>query len=279
MGATVRLTGISIYPIKSCGGIDLDEALLTHHGFEWDREWMLVDPHGQFLTQRSHPRMALIATELCPKFLTVRAPGMPALQIPLELNPDAPKLPATVWSHTTSARSEGQDADAWFSAFLNSPARLVRWDPNQRRLSPSDWTQGIEAEARFADAFPYLLISEATLEDLNRRIPGGGSLLMNRFRPNLVVSGCDAGAEDLLPEISDVSDEVQFLAVKPCTRCSITNTDQSTAVVGVEPLKTLAGYRRDPRFKAPVLGQNLILLKGAGNRLRRGQEFELGRAD
>jgi hypothetical protein len=200
---------------------------------------------------------------------------MPALQIPLELNPDAPKLPATVWSHTTSARSESQEADAWFSAFLNSPARLVRWDPDQRRLSPSDWTHGIEAEARFADAFPYLLISEATLEDLNRRIPGGGSLLMNRFRPNLVISGCDPAAEDVLTEINVVSCKVQFRSVKPCTRCSITNTNQSTAAVGLEPLKTLAGYRRDPRFNAPVLGQNLILLKGAGIRLRRGEWLEL----
>jgi uncharacterized protein YcbX len=277
MSVSVRLTAISIYPIKSCGGFDFDDALLTSHGFEWDREWMLVDPLGQFLTQRNHPRMALIATELSSKFLTVRAPGMQALQIPLESNPDAPRISATVWSHTTSARSEGQEADAWFSAFLNSPASLVRWDPDQRRLSPSDWTQGIEAEARFADAFPYLMISEATLEDLNRRIPGGGALLVNRFRPNLVVSGCDAGAEDVLTEVCAAAAGVHFRAVKPCTRCSITNTDQSTADVGLEPLKTLAGYRQDARFKAPILGQNLILLKGAGIRLKRGECFELSR--
>lgn len=279
MRVTVRLTRISIYPIKSCGGIDLDDALLTPHGFEWDREWMVVDPHGQFLTQRSHPRMALITTELSPQALTVRAPSMPALRIPLETDPDAPRLQATVWSHTTSALSAGKEAEVWFSSFLNAPARLVRWNPAQRRMSPSDWTQGIEAEARFADAFPYLLISEATIVDLNQRIPGGGSLLMNRFRPNLVISGCDAGAEDVLTEIRANSSGVHFRAVKPCTRCSITNTDQSTADVGIEPLRTLAGYRRDPRFNAPVLGQNLILLAGAGIRLRRDEEFELGRAD
>ena len=273
MRIDVRLTGLTIYPIKSCGGIQVSEALLTPHGLEWDREWMVVDAKGEFLTQRAYPRMALIRTTLTSGDLVLEAPAMGALRVPIDIDPDAVRIPVSVWSHSTAAIASGSEADDWFSAYLKVPARLVRWDPGQRRASPKEWTGGIAAEARFADAFPFLLLSEATLKDLNRRIPGGGALEMSRFRPNLVVSGCEALAEDVLTELESAT--VAFRAVKPCTRCQIPNTNQETAEVGLEPLQTLAKYRKDPRFKAPVLGQNLILLRGAGSRIRIGEFMTL----
>ncbi len=273
MRIDVRLTGLTIYPVKSCAGIQVSEALLTPHGLEWDREWMVVNAAGGFLTQRTHPKMARIRTTLTSSDLVLEAPSMGSLRVPIGIDPDAARIPVSVWSHSTVARACGPEAADWFTTYLEVPARLVRWDPEQRRPTPAEWTGGIAAEARFADAFPYLLLSEATLADLNRRIPGGGALEMNRFRPNFVVNGCEALAEDTLTELQSAT--AAFRAVKPCTRCQIPNTDQETAAVGLEPLQTLAKYHKDPRFKAPVLGQNLILLRGAGSRIRIGELMTL----
>lgn len=273
MGVDVRLTSLSIYPIKSCGGIQVSKAVLTPHGLEWDHEWMGGNAAGGFLAQRRHPKMARIRTALTPNALVLEAPVMEVLSVPLGIDFDTARIPVSVWSHSTLALACGPEADHWFSDYLEVPARLVRWDPEQRRPSPAEWTGGIAAEARFADTFPYLLLSEATVLDLNRRIPGGGALEMNRFRPNLVVNGCEALAEDTLTELHSAT--AAFRAVKPCTRCLIPNTNQETAAVGLEPLQTLAKYRKDPRFKAPVFGQNLILSRGAGSRFLLGELMTL----
>ena len=269
----VHLTRLTVYPVKSCRGIDLQEAVLTPHGIEWDREWMVVDREGEFLTQRNHPRMALIGTSLQPGALILTAPGMTSLATEISSGPTPDGVPVRIWDHATVAGDAGQAAAEWFSRYLGVDARLVRWRPDQRRLSPREWTGGIDAEARFADAFPYLLVSEASLAGLNARMDGTITLPMDRFRPNLVISGCQAHDEDRLTELT--SEVAGFRAVKPCTRCRITNTDQETAAVGIQPLETLATYRRDSRFKAPVFGQNLILLSGSGQTIRVGDSFRL----
>ena len=272
MPACAVLTGLHVYPIKSCGGIALTEALLTPHGIEYDREWMLVDETGQFVTQRTYPHMAQIGTELTTDMLRLRAPGLTPFEIPLKHRTLA-EHPAEVWNHVTVALDEGDAAAEWFGDFLQARVRLVRWNPERRRLSNLEWTGGIEAQNYFADGYPYLVISEESLTDLNRRIGEGSSLPMNRFRPNLVIRGVAPYAEDVARTLR--SGEVHFRIVKPCTRCRITTTDQVTAEVGVEPLRTLAGYRRDPRFNAPLFGQNVILVSGAGRRLKVGAEFTL----
>ena len=269
----VHLSRLTVYPVKSCRGIDLHEALLTPHGIEWDREWMVVDRDGDFLTQRNHPRMALIGTALKPGALILTAPGMPPLATVISAGITRDGVPVRVWDHATVAEDAGPAATEWFSRYLGVDARLVRWRPDQRRLSPGEWTQGIEAEARFADAFPYLLLSEASLAGLNARMDGAAPLPTDRFRPNLAIAGCEAHDEDRLTELTSAT--AAFRAVKPCTRCRITNTDQNTAAVGIQPLETLAGYRRDARFKAPVFGQNLILLSGSGQTIRVGDSFRL----
>ena len=270
MPACAVLTGLHVYPVKSCGGIALSEALLTPHGIEHDREWMLVDEAGQFVTQRTYPRMALIGTELTADTLRLRAPGRTPFEIPLSHRALAEQR-AEVWKHSTVALDEGDEAGDWFGGFLNAKVRLVRWNPALRRLSNLEWTGGIEAENYFADGYPYLVISEESLADLNRRIGGGSALPMNRFRPNLVIRGVAPYAEDAARTLRQ--GEVDFRIVKPCTRCRITTTDQVTAEAGVEPLRTLAGYRRDPRFSAPLFGQNVILAAGAGLRLQVGTEL------
>lgn len=267
---TATLTGLWIYPVKSCRGIRLNAARLTPHGLDHDREWMIVDPSGQFLTQRQDPRLALIETELLSDRLVLRAPGLEALDVPLEAGSRTPH-PATVWGDTVSAGDEGDRAAAWLGEFLEGNFRLVRWDSAQRRPTDPKWTGDVPAEAYFGDAFPYLVLGEETLADLNARLQPGSAMSVDRFRPNLLFAGLGVAGEDTTQTLSN--DAVEFRIVKPCDRCVITTTDQATGQRGVEPLRTLATYRRDPRFRSPVFGQNTILVRGAGSWLQVGDRF------
>ena len=272
---TVRLTGLVVYPVKSCRGIPLREALVTPHGLAHDREWMVVDEEGTFITQRKTPRMALVETALTADALELRAPGMEPLTVPRFRGPGSPfepTIPVSVWRHTTEALDEGERAAAWFSAFLELRARLVRWDPTRRRLSSKEWTGSREAENYFSDGYPFLVASEESLADLNQRIGGGSDLRMDRFRPNLVIAGGGVGSEDQGTTLR--TESCEFARVKPCIRCVMTTTDQQTARRGPEPLRTLARYRMDPRFDSPLFGHNLILIRGAGAILRVGDTLE-----
>lgn len=275
MSQTVRLTGLVVYPVKSARGIALTEALVTPHGLAHDREWMVVDESGRFVTQRQTPRMALVETVLTADSLELRAPGMEALTVARFRAPGSPfeaTLPVTVWRHATEALDEGDRAAAWFSEFLELRARLVRWDPTRRRLSSKEWTGSREAENYFSDGYPFLVASEESLTDLNQRIGGGSDLPMDRFRPNLVIAGGGVGSEDQGTTLR--SGGCEFARVKPCIRCVMTTTNQATTQRGPEPLRTLARYRMDPRFDSPLFGQNLILVRGAGTLLRVGDSFE-----
>ncbi|MEY4690967.1 MAG: hypothetical protein RIT19_1292 [Verrucomicrobiota bacterium] len=272
---TVRLTGLVVYPVKSCRGIPLREALVTPHGLAHDREWMVVDEEGTFITQRKTPRMALVETALTSDALELRAPGMEPLTVPRFRpagSPFEPTIPVSVWRHTTEALDEGERAAAWFSECLEQRARLVRWDPTRRRLSSKEWTGSREAENYFSDGYPFLVASEESLADLNQRIGGGSDLRMDRFRPNLVIAGGGVGSEDQGTTLR--TESCEFARVKPCIRCVMTTTDQQTARRGPEPLRTLARYRMDPRFDSPLFGHNLILIRGAGAVLRVGDTLE-----
>jgi uncharacterized protein YcbX len=275
MSQLVRLTGLVVYPVKSARGIALTQSLVTPHGLAHDREWMVVDEAGRFVTQRQTPRMALIETTLTADALELRAPGMELLTVPRFRAPGSPfesTIPVTVWRHATQALDEGDRAAAWFSEFLELRARLVRWDPTRRRLSSKEWTGSREAENYFSDGYPFLVASEESLADLNQRIGGGSDLPMDRFRPNLVIAGGGVGSED--HDTTLRSEAVEFARVKPCIRCVMTTTDQETTRRGPEPLRTLARYRMDPRFDSPLFGHNLILIRGAGTTLRVGDSLE-----
>jgi uncharacterized protein YcbX len=275
MSQTVRLTGLVVYPVKSARGIALTQSLVTQHGLTHDREWMVVDEAGRFVTQRQTPRMALIETALTAVSLELRASGMEPLTVPRFRGPGSPFEPTisvTVWRHATEALDEGDRAAAWLSEFLELRARLVRWDPTRRRLSSKEWTGSREAENYFSDGYPFLVASEESLADLNQRIGGGSNLPMDRFRPNLVIAGGGVGSEDQGTTLR--SEAVEFARVKPCIRCVMTTTDQETTRRGPEPVRTLARYRMDPRIDSPLFGHNLILIRGAGATLRVGDSFE-----
>ncbi|HEY6169873.1 MAG TPA: MOSC N-terminal beta barrel domain-containing protein [Verrucomicrobiae bacterium] len=269
---TVHVTGLNVFPVKSCRGIALREALLTARGLEHDREWMIVDAAGRFLTQRQLPRLALIETELTADALRLRAPGQGTLDVPLALR-QMPRLRVEVWRHGCEAFDEGTTPAKWFSDFLGGNFRLVRFDPAHRRLSDQDETGGVEAENRFSDGYPLLVLSEESLAELSRRIGGSAPLPMNRFRPNLVITGAGPHSEDRARAL--IGDGIELRMATPCIRCRITTTDQMTAEVGKEPLRTLATYRRDEQLDGVKFGMNAIVINGAGVRLTVGMDLRV----
>lgn len=249
------LSAIYIYPVKSCRGISLASAHLDAWGLEYDRNWMVVNADGHFLTQREFPSLALVETALETKLLRLSAPNLPELRLSL-FDRLGEEVNVTIWRDHCQAIDQGDEAAEWFSTFLGVTCRLVRMAqrfirPVEPNYAPQD------AQVNFADGFPLLMISEASLADLNMRL--AEPLLMNRFRPNLVVSGCEPFAEDSWHTIR--IGEVTFNGVKPCKRCIITTINQTTGKGGQEPLTTLATYRR---LKGGVIfGQNLVH-KGPG---------------
>lgn len=270
----VTIAGLHVYPVKSCGGVTLDEVLLIETGFEFDRAWMLVDAEGEFVSQRELPRMALVQSTLKHSELVLRAPGM----LPLHLALDTVETPTRVrvWNDEVAAYDMGTLAARWFSDFLRQELRLVRFDPAQKRLSNRAWTGPIEAENAFSDGFPVLVLSEASLAGLNERLAAQGRppATMARFRPNLVLAGLDAHGEDHLDEIAFDTPEgpVRLKLVKPCPRCPIPNIDPATAEVGTEPGDTLAGYRADARVGGAIsFGMNAVIVEGIERALRVGQ--------
>jgi uncharacterized protein YcbX len=266
---SVALQSLRVYPVKSCAGISLTEALVVETGLEFDRTWMVVDPEGTFVSQRELPRLQLVAPTLRRSDLMLRAPGMLALHLRLDAAEAACRV--RVWDDEVTAYDMGDLAARWFSDFARRPLRLVRFDPEARRLSSLRWTAGLEAENAFSDAFPLLVASTASLAELNRRLAARGKppVTIERFRPNLVLDGLDAHGEDFIDEIA--FDDVRLKVVKPCARCTIPNVDPANAEPGTEPGDTLAGYRADQRLEGAVtFGMNAIILAGIERTLRVG---------
>jgi uncharacterized protein len=232
------LSGLNVYPIKSCAGISITSAEVCATGLRHDRRWMLVDGAGEFMSQRTHPRMALISTHLSDGQLSVSAPGMPDLPIPLRQE-NGNLIDVEVWGDVNKGAPVGEEADRWFGEFLRFPCRLVRKPDDDPRPVDSIYARSGD-QTSFADGFAFLLISEASLDDLNSRLED--PLPMNRFRPNFVVSGCEAYAEDEWGQIRIGG--IPFRVAEGCPRCAITTTDQKTGERGKEPLRTLATYRK-----------------------------------
>jgi uncharacterized protein YcbX len=270
---TVSVASLHVYPIKSCGGIALTEALLIETGIEFDRAWMVVDPAGVFVTQRELPRMALIQPLLKTTEMVLRAPGMLALHVALDRVEAAVR--ATVWDDEVAAYDMGDLCAQWFSDFLGRPLRLVRFDPEQKRLSNHRWTGTLDAENGFTDGFPVLVSSVAAIDELNRRLRSQGlpDVTMARFRPNLVLDGLDAHGEDALDEIAFATDDgpVRIKLVKPCARCPIPDVDPVTGETGHAVGDTLAGYRADARLDGSItFGMNAVIVEGIERVLRVG---------
>ena len=269
----VGVAALHVYPIKSCGGIALPEALLIETGIEFDRAWMVVDNAGEFVTQRELPRMALVQPTLKHSEMVLRAPGMLALHVALD-RVEAP-VRVTVWGDEVAAYDMGDLCAQWFTDFLGRPLRLARFDPDHKRLSDHRWTGTLDAENAFADGFPILVTSTAGLVELNRRLQSQGHepVTMARFRPNLVLDGLDAHGEDALDEIVFDTDEgpVRLKLVKPCARCPIPDVDPLTAATGHAVRDTLMQYRADARVDGQItFGMNAVIVEGIERVLKVG---------
>jgi uncharacterized protein YcbX len=236
---------------------------------------MVVDAAtGQFLTQRQLPRMALIAPALVPGALMVNAPGQPTLKLPLNgFDLRQPDVAVKVWKHECLAFDAGKEAGEWFSAWLGRRVRLVRFDSAHERGSDPQWTGGLVALNRFSDGYPILIISEASLDDLNDRLAeiGREPLPMNRFRPNIVLGRTGPYDEDHVETLT--APGVVLKPVKPCPRCPIPSIDQATGEFGPDPLDVLSQYRNEQRTGGVVFGQNAIALEGHGRSLKLGDEL------
>ena len=251
----MTVTEINIYPVKSLGGISIEGSESTSRGLKYDRRFMLVDENHEFLTQRDHPQMATIRTAIDGDNLILSSPFDDSITVPLQ-----PRLLPTrtvkVWSSRVHAHTVSAEADTWLSDYLGMDARLVHMpDTAERRVSP-DFAQNNEVVS-FADGYPVLIASEESLAELNKRIAqtGAAPVTMDRFRANIVVKGCAPFAEDTWRDF-DIGD-ASFRGVKPCTRCQMTTTDQTTGEVrGPEPLRTLATFRDSA--KGVKFGMNLL---------------------
>lgn len=261
-----KLSNISIYPVKSLRGYDISSARVERMGLENDRRLMVVDPQGQFLTQREHAHMALIKTVIEGDWLSLNAPGMDPFLCTIRTL--GPRQEVEIWSSSGVASiDQGEDAAEWLSTFLNMPARLVRMANDYQRQVSGDYAVKPDDHVSFADGFPILITSQSSLDDLNQRLEN--PIPMNRFRTNLVVSECQPYEEDTWKRIR--IGEVELALVKPCARCNVPTIDQETAESGKEPSATLARYRK---INGKIMfGVNVIPLT-TGN-IHIGQELEI----
>ena len=270
-----------IYPIKSCAGIELSEARLTDTGLAHDRQFMLVDAQGRFLSQRELSRMALIRPQIDGAMLRVHAPGMAELVLPMDATAKATAvLQVQLWGHHMPGLDMGEPAAVWFSAFLGQTGlRLVRFDPPHRRASDTQWTGDDTALNQFSDGFPLLVLSQSALDGLNRRLLAQGlpEAQLQRFRPNIVIDGVPEHEEDLTAELLLSGDApIRLRMVKPCPRCPIPNIDPSNAQSAPHVINCLNTYRQDSRVNGAVsFGMNAIIQSGLGGTLHVGQLLEL----
>jgi uncharacterized protein len=246
----LTLIGLTVYPLKSAAGVPVRTWDVDNFGLGHDRRWMVIDDAGQFISQRECRRLALIRPSFHDDYLLVEAPGVPSLE--LSLHPESGvTTTVTVWDDTCTAAWMGDHPAEWFSTVLGRSCSLVYMPDSTVRPADAAFAPS-GTRVSFADAFPFLMISEESLADLNSRMPV--PLPMNRFRPNLVIAGGDPYVEDSLDRFN--IGEIRFRAVKPCDRCVIPSTDQSTGQRGDEPLRTLATYRK--RDGKVLFGQNVV---------------------
>lgn len=249
MATVMTLSGLFIYPVKSCAGIALASATLDRFGLAGDRRWLLVDTDNRFLSQRSLPGMGQIGVALADDGLDLAARGR-ALRVPVP-GIDAPLRRVAVWADTVEARDAGDAAAAWFSSVLDRHCRLVYMAEDALRLVDADYAGNGETVS-FADGFPLLLTTEASLASINSALDAPVS--MRRFRPNLVVTGSKPFAEDRWRRLQ-IGEQV-FTVAKPCSRCSIPALDPDTGVRHSTLNRVLAATRRIDG--AILFGQNLL---------------------
>ncbi|KAK6273201.1 hypothetical protein POUND7_010284 [Theobroma cacao] len=269
--AAAKISSIFIYPIKSCRGISVPQAPLTPTGFRWDRQWLVVNQKGRAYTQRVEPKLALVEVDL-PKeaflegweptktsYMVIKAPGMDLLKVSLSKPPEIADG-VSVWEWSGSALDEGDEASKWFTNYLGKSSRLVRFNAASERR-PVDPVYARGHNIMFSDQYPFMLLSQESLDALNKLLKE--PVPINRFRPNILVDGCEPFSEDLWTEIK--ISKFSFQGVKLCSRCKVPTINQDTAIAGPEPTETLKKVRSDkvlrPNQKQQgkiYFGQNLV---------------------
>ena len=249
----ITLSNLTYYPIKACRGFDVSESRVERMGLANDRRMMVVTPEGEFLTQREHPRLALITPTLRNDSVTLSAPNFDSIQFGIQ-KLGTPTM-VNIWkSKGVHAIDQGNESARWFSDWLGVSVRLVHVaDGFKRKLNP-EYAVSVGDHTGFADGYPILIISEASLLDLNSKLIS--PLPTNRFRPNIVVQNCEPFAEDTWKRIR--IGDVEMALVKPCPRCVVTTIDKETLEKSKEPLKTLATYRNQE--DGAMFGMNVIPL-------------------
>ncbi|KAK9937246.1 hypothetical protein M0R45_014049 [Rubus argutus] len=267
----VKVSSIFIYPVKSCRGISVSQAPVAPTGFRWDRQWLVVNYKGRAYTQRVEPKLALIEVQLPNEaflegwepnkssYLVLKAPGMDVLKVSLS-TPQEIAHGVSVWEWSGSALDEGADASKWFSDYLGKPSRLVRFNAASE-TRPVEPEYALGHQTMFSDMYPYMLLSQGSLDALNELLKE--PVPVNRFRPNILVNGCEPFSEDLWTEIR--IDKLKFQGVKLCSRCKVPTINQATGIAGPEPNVTLKKIRSDAVLRPTgkqqgriYFGQNLV---------------------
>ncbi len=261
-----RLAAISIYPVKACRATALRSTVLGAHGLAGDREWMVIRPDGRFLSQRSHPALARVIPTLESHHLRLDCDGQQTLTLETEAVLAAAPVEVGVWDDRLAACDAGDAAAAWLSQAIGSPARLVRVAARHGRRADPAYAGARDVPVAFADGFPLLVCSVASLAELNRRLPS--PVPMARFRPNLVIDGLPAFAEDGLPLLRIGAVAVRL--VKPCARCSVPGIDQQTGLASTDPFPALKAFRYDPAVRGVTFGVNAVADGPLGARLEVG---------
>lgn len=263
------VSALFVYPVKSMRGTAVARVRTVRTGFEWDRQWMVIDGKGTFLSQRTHPLLARIVPEITSEALVLSTPGQPALRVPLALA--GPQVPVRVWKDPCSAVEQGSEAHEWVSEVLHQRVRLVRVAPGMTRDANREFAGDTAAPLTFPDGYPILICNEASLEELNGRLPE--RIPMQRFRPNLVLSGLEAWAEDRIDTLTIGA--LTLRLVKPCVRCAIPSLDHLTGAASIDPMPVLRKFRFSKALKGITFGENAVLAAGAGADIARGASCQV----
>jgi uncharacterized protein YcbX len=257
---SITVSSLIYYPIKACRGFEVESSLVERMGLQHDRRMMVATPEGKFLTQREYPKLALVTPTLTNETVELSAPGFDSVRVAVQTT--GTSHPVDVWkSKGVPAIDQGEEAAQWFSDWLGATVRLVHIADGFKRVVNEKYAVNTDDHTGFADGYPILIVSEESLADLNSRLET--SVPMDRFRPNIVVRGCAAFAEDDWNRIQ--IGDVKLAVVKPCARCEVTTIDKVTLERRKEPLKTLGKYRKHEL--GAIFGQNVIPLNGGSLRL------------
>jgi uncharacterized protein YcbX len=264
MTAMASVAALFVYPLKSARSVACSRVRVTATGFEHDRQWMLINAHGVFLSQRTHPQLARIVPQVDAAELVLHATGLAPLRLQGPCTGE--RRSVRVHQDVCVGLDEGAAAAEWASRAVGEPVRLVRVPlPSERRANPA-FAGAVPAPMGFADGFPVLVCNQASLEDLNTRLPQ--TISMERFRPNVVLEELPAWAEDRIDTLT--IGEVTLRLVKPCTRCTIPSIDQQTGEASTDPVPVLRQFRFSKTLRGVSFGENAVIVSGSESVIERG---------